>query len=320
MVQLVVEELGSVTFVEAEAPDPGPGQVRVDVGAAGVNYVDGLLIQGKYQIKPPLPFTPGSEIAGTVSALGEGVEGFAIGDRVLAMCGFGGFSSQVVIPANTAVHVPEKLDFARAATFTQSYCTALFALRERVGLRPGETVLALGAGSGVGLAAVQVAVALGARVLAAASSPEKRDLSLAAGAEAVVDTASPDAVKAAARDFAEGGVDVVFDPVGGELAPATLRALRDFGRYTVIGFTAGIPSVPLNQVLLRNRNVVGVDWGFWALNHPVAQRELLEDALAMVADGRLDPVAPQERPLTEIEGALADLAARRVAGKIALIP
>ncbi|MCD0452382.1 NADPH:quinone oxidoreductase family protein [Actinocorallia sp. API 0066] len=320
MVRVVVAELGKLTLVEDEALEPGPGQLAVAVGAAGVNYVDGLLVEGRYQIKPPLPFTPGSEIAGTVSAVGPGVTGFAPGDRVLAMCGFGGFAAHAVINADSAVRVPDALDFPRAATFTQSYCTALFALRERVGLRAGESVLSLGAGSGVGLAAVQVAKALGARVLAAASSPEKRAASLAAGASEVVDSADPEAVKKAARAFGDGGVDVVFDPVGGELAPVVLRALREFGRYTVIGFTAGIPAVPLNQVLLRNRSVVGVDWGLWALTGPDRQRALLEDALTMVADGRLDPVAPQVRPLADVAEVIADLQARRVVGKVALVP
>lgn len=314
-----VEKLGSVSEVEADEPAPGPGQVLIEVAAAGANYVDGLFVHGRYQIKIPPPFVPGGEVAGTVKALGPGAEGPAVGTRVAALCGIGGFAEQVVVPAASAVPIPDVLDFPRAATFTQAYCTALFGLRERVGLREGETVLVLGAGGGVGLAAVQVAKALGARVLAGASTQEKRDAALAAGADAVVDTSSED-VKAAARAFSEGGVDVVYDPVGGELADSALRALRERGRYTVIGFTGGIPSLPLNQVLLRNRSIIGVDWGAWSMADPRGQAVLHREALDLVAEGRLDPIAPSVRPLAEAGEVLDALLNRQVTGKIALVP
>ena len=314
-----VEKLGSLETVEAPEPVPGPGQVLIEVAAAGANYVDGLFLHGRYQIKPPLPFVPGGEVAGTVRALGPGVSGPAVGSRVAALCGIGGFAEQVVVQAQAAVVIPDVLDFPRAATFTQSYCTALFALRDRAGLREGETVLVLGAGGGVGLAAVQVAKALGAKVLAGASSAEKRDTALAAGADAVVDTLAED-VKTAARAFSEGGVDVVYDPVGGELADPALRALRDYGRYAVIGFTGGIPSLPLNQVLLRNRAIVGVDWGRWAMSAPEKQTALHREALDLVAEGRLDPIAPAVRPLAEAGEVLDALLNRQVTGKVALVP
>ena len=321
MRSVVCEELGSVVVRDADPPaEPASGQVVVAVEAAGVNYVDGLFVQGRYQIRPPLPFVPGSEIAGTVVAAAPDVTAPAVGTRVLAMCGLGGFAERVAVPAAAAVPIPAGLDAARAATFTQSHCTGLFGLRERAGLRPGETVLVLGAGGGVGLAAVQIATALGARVLAAASSEEKRKAALAAGAEAAVDSSSED-VKTAARAWSSGGVDVVYDPVGGPLAEPALRALREFGRYVVIGFASGgIPSLPLNQVLLRNRTVVGVDWGAWTGTHPAEQRALVEELLTMVAEGRLTPVAPRTAPLEEAGTVLDDLLNRRVVGKVALTP
>ncbi|MFG1997823.1 NADPH:quinone oxidoreductase family protein [Spirillospora sp. NPDC048911] len=308
-----------MTVTEIKPLEPGPGQVVITVEAAGVNYVDGLFVHGRYQIKPPLPFVPGSEIAGTVTAVGPDVTGPAVGTRVLAGCGLGGFAEQVVVPAAAAVPIPDELDAARAATFTQSYCTALSALRERGGLKPGENILVLGAGGGVGLAAVQVAKALGARVLAGASTEGKRDAALAAGADAVLDTSTD--VKSAARAWSEGGVDLVYDPVGGALADPALRALRENGRYLVIGFASGtIPALPLNQVLLRNRAVVGVDWGAWSGSNPQAQRALLNELLRQVRDGHLDPVPPHTEPLDAAGKVLDDLLNRRVIGKVALLP
>ena len=217
--------------------------------------------------------------------------------------------------------LPDALDAARAATFTQSYSTSLFALGERAQARPGERVLVLGAGGGIGLASIGVARALGCRVLAVASSEEKRTAAFAAGAEVVVDPAS-EPLKEAARSWAGGsGVDVVIDPVGGPWAEPSLRALGDDGRYLVIGFASGvIPSVPLNQVLLRNRCVIGVDWGIWAMRHPAQQRALLDRLLALVSDGAIDPVRPAEYPLDDVARALDDLLGRRAVGKIALLP
>ncbi|MFA1541386.1 NADPH:quinone oxidoreductase family protein [Actinomadura monticuli] len=305
----ICEELGSVVVRDTAPPTAGPGQVLITVEAAGVNYVDALFVQGRYQIKPPVPFIPGGEVAGTLPS----------GERVLAMCGLGGFAGRVAVPAASAVPIPDELDFARAATFTQSYCTALFSLRDRANLRAGETVLVLGAGGGVGLAAVQVAKALGARVLAAASTPEKQEAAREAGADAAV--GSGEDLKAAARAWSDGGVDLVYDPVGGALAEPALRSLRELGRYVVIGFASGdIPCLPLNQVLLRNRAVVGVDWGAWSLRNPVDQRAQLEELLAMVAKGDLSPVPPRTAPLASVAEVLDDLLNRRVVGKVALLP
>jgi NADPH2:quinone reductase len=320
----VCNELGppSVLRVEEQPdPEPGRGEVAVAVEAAGVNFVDGLFVAGRYQIKPRLPFVPGSEVAGHVVAVGPDVTAPSVGDRVLASVGLGGFASRVVVPAETAIALPEGMDAARAATFTQSYSTCLFALRDRALAAPGETVLVLGAGGGVGLAAIGVARALGCRVLGVASSADKRQVALEAGAESVLDPAS-DSVKEAARAWAGGtGVDLVVDPIGGPLSEQALRALGDRGRFCVIGFASGdIPSVPLNQILLRNRSVIGIDWGIWAMTHAAEQRALLNDLLAMVDAGTLDPVRPAEYRLEDVAGALEDLLSRSAVGKIALLP
>jgi len=293
----------------------------VDVEAAGVNFVDGLFVAGKYQIKPPLPFTPGSEIAGRVAAIGDEVRGWTIGQRVMATTGLGGFASQVMVPAASLVSLPDVLDAPRAATFTQSFCTCLYALRNRAQVEPGTTVLVLGAGGGIGLAAIAVATALGCRVLAAASSPDKLDAALAAGAEATVNTVTDD-LKMAARAWAGGtGLDVVVDPIGGPAAELSLRALGDGGRYLVIGFASGeIPRLPLNQVLLRSRTILGVDWGIWAMQHGMEQLALLNDLVHMVEQGDINPVHPTTYDLGDVVHALDDLLARRVVGKIALLP
>jgi NADPH2:quinone reductase len=321
---VVCNELGPPSLLRVEErpdPEPRPGQVVVDVEAAGVNYVDALFVAGQYQIKPPVPFVPGTESAGTVAAVGDGVGDVAVGQRVLVSAGLGGFASKVAAAASSVTLLPDVLDSARAATFNQSYSTCLYALRDRAGAQAGESVLVLGAGGGIGLAAIGVARALGCRVLGAASSEEKRRAALDAGAEAVVDPGT-ESVKDAARSWAAGtGVDVVIDPVGGTLAEPSLRALGDRGRYCVIGFAAGpIPTIPLNQVLLRNRTVLGIDWGIWAMQHADAQRELLGDLLEMVAGGRIEPVRPNEYPLEDVARALEDLLGRRVVGKVALIP
>jgi NADPH2:quinone reductase len=321
---VVCNELGPPSLLRVEErPDPEPraGQVVVDVEAAGVNYVDALFVAGQYQIKPNVPFVPGTESAGTVAAVGDGVDDLKAGQRVLVSAGLGGYATKVAAAASAVTVLPDVLDAPRAATFTQSYSTCLFALRDRARALAGESVLVLGAGGGVGLAAIGVARALGCRVLGVASTEEKRSAALGAGAEAVVDPAA-EQVKEAARSWAGGtGVDVVIDPVGGTLAEPSLRALGDRGRYCVIGFAAGaIPSIPLNQVLLRNRTVIGIDWGIWAMQHADAQRSVLGDLLEMVAGGRLDPVRPNEYKLDDVARALEDLLGRRVVGKIALIP
>ncbi|MEV0588533.1 NADPH:quinone oxidoreductase family protein [Nonomuraea sp. NPDC050310] len=299
---VVCSELGRVELQDLPDPEPGPDQVVIEVEAAGVNFVDGLIVAGRYQIRPPLPFVPGSEVAGRL----------ADGTRVLAFCMFGGFAERVLVHRTQAVPIPDRLETTRAAGFVQSYCTAAYALSERARLRPGERVLVLGAGGGVGLACVQVAKAYGAAVLAAASTPGKRELAREAGADEVI---GYEGLKDAARSW---GVDVTVDPVGGEPAEQALRGMREGGRLLVVGFASGtIPLLPANQVLLRNRSVVGVDWGAWAVSNAAANRDLLEGLLRL--DG-IDPVAPRVRPLAEAGEAMADLVGRQVTGKIVLVP
>jgi NADPH2:quinone reductase len=319
---VVCRELGPprvLTIEEQETPTPRAGQILLDVRAAGVNFVDGLFVAGEYQIKPPLPFTPGSEVAGVVLEVDPSVERFAPGDAVVAMPGLGGFAEVVAIGEGQAAALPSTLSFAQGATFVQSYCTALFALRERAAVQPGESVLVLGAGGGVGLAVVDVARALGARVYAVASTDEKRAAAIAMGAEAAIDPATDD-VKARARELSGGGVDVVVDPIGGALAEPSLRALGWFGRYLVIGFAAGeIPRLPANQMLLNNRSVLGVDWGAWSMRDADGHRRLLDDALGMAAEGRVHPVEPTAFPFERVADALDALLGRAVTGKVALV-
>lgn len=319
---VVCKEYGgpeSLVVEEVELPEPRPGQVRIAVRAAGVNYVDGLLAAGRYQVKIPPPFVPGSEIAGVVDAVGEGVEKFRPGDRVFATLGTGAFAEYVVAGAGAVVPISDSLDFGRAASFHQSYCTAWFALTQRTRVAAGEWILITGAGGGIGLAAIDVARSLGARVIAVASTDEKRALATAMGAEAAIDAA--DDIKVRARELTDGaGVDLVYDVVGGDTAEAALRALRFDGRFCVIGFTAGIPRVPLNLVLLNNRTVIGVEWGGWAMRHPTENRALVGEVMDAIAAGSLHPVAPAERPLDEASTVIADLLERRAAGKIVLVP
>lgn len=302
------------------APVPGDGMVVVGVAAAGVNYVDGLICQGRYQLKPPTPFVPGSEVAGVVSAVGPGVDSWSAGDRVLVFCGFGGFAEQVVAPALSLVAVPEAIDLARAAALIQSYCTMLFTLTRRTTVSPGEWVLVLGAGGGIGLAAVDVATALGARVIAAASTPDKLEAAVAMGAEATIAYEDED-LKTRARELSGGGVDVVVDPVGGRHSEPALRATRHLGRFCVLGFASGpIPSIPINQVLLNNRTLVGVDWGGWTFKDPLGNRALVDEVMDMVAVGRLHPTVPSTRPLDEAAAVMGALIDRSVAGKVVLVP
>ena len=319
-----VGDLDQLKVIDEDPPVPGAGQVLIDVAAAGVNFVDGLFVQGLYQIKPPTPFTPGSEVAGVVAALGDGVAGsgvaVAVGDRVMVQLGLGGYAEQVVASVASLVPLPDGLSFGQAATLVQSYATMLFAFTRRTVVSPGETVLVLGAGGGIGLAAIDVARALGLRVIAAASSADKLSRARAAGAEAGIDTVGED-VKVRARELSGGGVDLVVDPVGGPLAEPALRALRMGGRYLVIGFAGGeIPRLPANQVLLNNRTIVGVDWGAWTMQQPDAHNALLTELLTMVATRRLHPTEPTTYPLTQAAQALTALASRRISGKVALVP
>lgn len=319
---VVCQEWGPVDDLvveERESLPVGEGQVRLAVSACGVNYVEGLMVQGLYQIKIPAPFTPGMEVVGTVTEVGAGVTEVELGQRVFVNVGIGGYVSEAVVRAASCVALPDGLTDGQAATFMQSYLTGWFSLTRRTTTSPGQRLLVLGAGSGVGLAAVDIGTALGLEVYAAASSPEKLELARAAGATALIDSSTED-VKERAKELSGGGVDVLYDPVGGELGATCLRALGDEGTYVVIGFVAGIQQLPANQILLRNRRVVGVDWGGWAGRHHDENQAMIAEVMELIVDGRLHPVEPSTYPLEDAGRALRDLAERRVAGKVALIP
>jgi NADPH:quinone reductase len=305
---------------ERPTPEPGPGQVRIAVKAAGASFVDGLQVAGRYQFPQKPPYTPGGESAGVIDAVGDGVEGWTVGDRVFASTGNGGFADTVFARPQQLVRLPDSMSFAVGASFLQVYGTAWFALKHRTTVRPGEFVLVTGAGGGVGLAAIDVARSMGARVIAVASSQEKRDLAVKAGAEAAIDQTTED-VKVRARELTDGqGLDIVYDVVGGDTAEAALRALRFDGRFVVIGFTAGIPRIPLNLALLNNRTIVGVEWGGWVMKHQDENRALIADVVAAIDRGELHPVAPFERPLDQAGAVLDELMTRRAVGKIVLVP
>jgi NADPH2:quinone reductase len=311
--------VSQLTFEERPSPECGPGQVRIAVTAAGVNFVDGLFVQGLYQIKPPLPFVPGGEVAGVIAEVGDGVTTHSVGQRVFASTGLGGFATEVVWPAHRVHHTPDALTDGQAATFVQSYGTAWFALHHRARAQEGEWLLVLGAGGGVGLAAVDVGSALGMHVIAGASSAEKRALAERLGAEATIDTSTED-VKTRAKELSGGGVHAVYDPVGGALAEAGLRSLRDDGQLLVVGFAGGeIPKLPANQILLRNRRVTGVDWGGWVSGHQAENEQLLRDVIASIDRGELQPVEPTAYHFSDAALALQDQLDRKVIGKSVLV-
>lgn len=305
---------------QLDTPPCGPSQVRVHVWASGVNYVDALFVQGRYQIRPGLPFVPGSEIAGEVTEVGAEVGGVDVGDRVMASVGLGGYADEIVLSPQQLVRIPDRLSYGQAATMTQSYATAWFSLTRRAVVAPDNWVVVLGAAGGVGLATMDVARALGAKVIAAASTDEKLQLCIERGAHGVVNYATED-LKQRVRELTDGGADIAVDPVGGSVSEAALRALGTGGRLLVIGFASGtIPDLPANQILLRNRSVIGVDWGAWAMSDPDGNAVVMSEVLARVEDGSLSPAEPGSVPLAEAGTALRDLLERRITGKICLTP
>ncbi|GAA0639313.1 NADPH:quinone oxidoreductase family protein [Sporichthya brevicatena] len=314
-------DLDSLALVEEPTPEPGPGQVLVEVAAAGVSFADGLIARGLYQVKPPLPFTPGTSFAGTVAAVGTGVDVVAVGTSI-AGSGFtaGAYSSHVVVPAAAVVPRPEGVDAQIAASVLESYGTLVYAVTRRVTIAPGEWVVVLGAGGAIGLAAVDVARSLGAKVVAVASSEGKRAAATAAGADVAIDyTDLKDGIRAATG----GGADVVIDPVGGAAAESALRALRAYGRFCVLGFASGeIPRLPANFVLLRNRTIVGVDWGDWAREVATVEENagLLADVLGRIGRGELHPVRPTAAPLADAASVLRGFADRSATGRYVLVP
>ena len=322
MKTLQVDELGSLDALHmVEVPDAplGNGQVRIDIRACGLNFVDSLMIEGRYQIKPPVPYRPGSEVTGIVTEVAADVADLSVGDRVFVPIGIGGFSDSAVIAANRAMRIPANMTDGQAATFMQSYLTAWFAFHHRADIREGDTMLVLGAGGGIGLAAVDLAVSMGARVIAAASSEEKRKLATEAGAFATIDVLNED-LKLRARELADGKLDLVYDPVGGDMAEQALRALAPGGQFMVVGFVAGIPKLPANLVLLTNRTLIGVDWGAWVIKNQTAHGKMITDVLAEIGKGNLRPVEPVSYPMSQAAQALRDMQNRKIAGKVALVP
>jgi NADPH2:quinone reductase len=312
--------LDDLAVVDTPDPNPRPGQVVVEVRAAGVNFVDALIVQGRYQFTPPLPYTPGTEVAGVVSAVGDGVTALRPGDRVLALPPAGGYASHVAVPVAAVHPIPASLDFGAAACLPQSYVTMHYAYRRLAHVAAGEWVVVLGAGGGIGLAATDLATALGARVVACASSPDKLALARAAGAEATIAYDGID-LKAAIREATGGATDVVVDPVGGDKAEPALRSLGWGGRYLVIGFAGGgIPRLPANQILLNGRSVLGVELGGLVRRDPAAFPALLGEVLTLVGQGRLHPVEPQAFPLTEAANVLRAIESRAITGKAVLVP
>lgn len=309
-------------LAEVDDPEPGPGQVLVDVAACAVNFPDLLMIQDRYQFKAKLPFTPGSEVAGVVTAVGADVDRIRVGDRVLGSAGLtGGLAEKAVLHTGTVVGVPDGLELVDAAGLLYAYGTAHYALRDRAQLQPGESLLVLGAAGAVGLAAVEVGRVIGARVIAAASSKEKLALCREHGAVETVNYADED-LKTRARELTGGeGADVVYDPVGGAYAEPALRATAWDGRYLVIGFAAGeIPRIPLNLALLRGCSIVGVFWGAFVGRQPERHRRNVEELVAWWNEGRLRPHTSAVYPLAEAADALADLAGRRALGRVVVAP
>lgn len=314
----------TLSLEDVPAPEPGAGEVRIRVRACGVNYPDTLMIEDKYQFRPDRPFSPGGEVAGEIDAVGDGVTDLAVGTRVIGMVGWGGMAEQVVTKAVKCAPIPDGMPDEEAAAFIFTYGTSYHALKQRAALAEGDTLLVLGAAGGVGLAAVELGAAMGARVVAAASSEEKVALAREHGAAAgVVYDRGPfdkDASKALAGAFKNAcgpnGADVVYDAVGGDYAEAALRAIAWEGRFLVVGFPAGIPRIPLNLALLKGCQIVGVFWGSWTERTPKENQQNNRELVELYAAGKIRPHVSQRYPLAEAGQAITDLAERRAMGKI----
>ncbi|MEM7747908.1 MAG: NADPH:quinone oxidoreductase family protein [Pseudomonadota bacterium] len=307
----------ALEVAEIDPPMPEANQVIVRVRAVGLNFLDTLMTRGKYQFKPPLPFSPGGEIAGEVLAIGSDVQGYVVGDKVCAFVSWGGAREQMAVDAGTVIKMPEGVDDVTAAGISVTYGTAMHGLRDRGRLQSGETVAVLGASGGAGLAAVEIAKLMGARVIAAASSAEKLDVCQQHGADDVLNYSETD-VKEGLRALTDGrGVDVIYDCVGGPYAEPALRAIAWMGRYLVIGFAAGdIPKFPINLMLLKSCDVVGVFWGQEVVRNPGQHRENMEQVLRWVSEGKLKPHVHATYPLEETGTAIRLLDQRIVKGKV----
>ncbi|GAB5439083.1 NADPH:quinone oxidoreductase family protein [Falsiruegeria mediterranea] len=318
---------GPETLELTEMPDPEPkkGELIVRVRAAGVNFPDTLMIRDLYQMKPPRPFAPGGEIAGEVVALGEGVSGFEVGDRVLALTGHGGFATHLALKAASAIKIPDAMPYEDAACFIFTYGTSHHALKDRAQIKPGESLLILGAAGGVGVAAIELGKAAGAKVIAAVSSEEKGEFCRQVGADEVIvypRELDRDAQKALSGEIKKlagpDGVDVVYDAVGGDYAEPALRALAWKGRFLVVGFPAGIPSIPLNLTLLKGSQIVGVFWGASVFREPQGHAENMAELFQLYAEGKVKPQISARFPLAEAPAALEMMQDRKVMGKVVI--
>ncbi len=314
----------ALTWKELPTPEPGAGQVLVEIQAASLNFPDLLIVQNKYQTKPALPFVPGSEFAGVVRALGEGVKHLQVGQGVACLAGTGGFGTHAVVPAPLCMPLPPGFPAVDAAAFGLIYATSWHALMDRGALQPGETVLVLGAAGGVGTSAIQIAKAAGARVIAAASSDEKCEVCRQQGADATINYSvhTPrEGLRDAIKQLTDGkGPDVIYDPVGGDFAEPAFRSIAWRGRYLVVGFASGpIPSLPLNLTLLKGASLVGVFWGDFARREPKANAQMMQTLAGLYAQGRIKPVIDRTLPMHELPRAYEIMGARSVKGKLVLV-
>lgn len=317
---LICHAFGDVTDLrvgELPEPTPSPGQVLIDVHACGVNFPDVLIVQGKYQFTPPLPFSPGTEVAGTIAAVGSEVSGFEVGDPVVAVVVWGGMAERMVADVGSVIHIPRSIDMVTASSLLMAHGTAHHSLFDRGGLRADETLLVLGAGGGVGLAGVELGARHGARVIAAASSDEKLQACLDQGAHEVIDLRTQD-LRQVVKKITDGkGVDVCLDLVGGELADSAVRSMAWRGRYLVVGFAAGsIPKIPLNLPLLKGCSIVGVFWGSYREREPRASEDSVSEIMKSLDAGQLQPVISKVYPLDDAVEAIRALQDRRTVGKV----
>jgi NADPH2:quinone reductase len=315
---------GPETLELAELPDPfpGPGELLIGIDASGVNFPDTLIIRDLYQFKPPRPFAPGGEIAGRVLDMGEGVAGFAKGDRIAAIPGHGGFATHLVIRADKAVKLPDDMPSDAAACFLFTYGTSYHALKDRAALQAGESLLVLGAAGGVGSAAIELGKAMGAKVIAAVSSEDKAAFCKSLGADETIvyarqmDRDAQKALSSEIKSLSGGGVDVVYDAVGGDFAEPALRALAWKGRFLVVGFPAGIPRIPLNLPLLKGSQIVGVFWGAHTMQEPQLHAQNVADLFDLYRDGKIAPRICARFPLSDAAAALELMQDRKVLGKV----
>ncbi|MGM4894640.1 NADPH:quinone oxidoreductase family protein [Tardiphaga sp. 839_C3_N1_4] len=314
-------EPDDLVLADIDDPVAGDGQVVIAIKAAALNFFDILMIQGKYQIKPPFPFSPAAEVAGVIESIGSGVSGLKVGDRVVASVGHNGAREKIAVPAASAVKIPDNLDFDRAAGVIITYGTALHALEDRASPKPGETLAVLGAAGGTGLAACELGKLLGLKVIACASSDEKLEFAKKHGADIGLNYATED-LKEGLKKLTDGkGVDIIFDPVGGKYAEASLRAIAWEGRFLVIGFAAGdIPKMPLNLALLKGCDIRGVFWGAWVRQNPEKNRANLEKLVKWAAEGKISSHVDRTFPLAKTADALKVLAGRQAMGKVILHP